>query len=70
MNKIREYREKAGLTRQKLAEKLDISYTTLYYVEHGRNCSLDIASKFANFFGVKIEDLFPHLERKHKRVTV
>ena len=69
MNKVKEYREHTGLTRQKLAEKLGIAYSGLYYIESGRNPSLPIAFKLANFFGVSIEELFPQFKDTMKGKT-
>ena len=45
---IREIREKQGLNQEQLAEKMQISRSTISKIERGKfNCSLDYLSKFA-----------------------
>jgi membrane protein YdbS with pleckstrin-like domain/DNA-binding XRE family transcriptional regulator len=57
--KIQKLREKAGLTVGELAEKLDITYQTIKYLEAGEYVpSLTLAMTIARYFGVKIEEIF------------
>jgi putative transcriptional regulator len=58
-NKLKEYREKAGLIQELLAEKTGVSRQTIISIESGRYVpSLELALKFAKLFKRKVEDLF------------
>ncbi len=58
-NKLKEYREKAKLTQDKLAEKTGVTRQTIISIESGKYVpSLELALKFAKMFKCKIEDLF------------
>ena len=58
-NKIKELREKANFSQQDLAEKVDVTRQTIYYLERGTyNPSLKLAMKIARVFNVSIEELF------------
>lgn len=66
-NKIPEYREKFGLSQEKLAEKLHVSRQTIISIEKGRyNPSLPLAMMIAEFFKVKVEDIFSLEEKDYK----
>lgn len=41
-----------GLSRDELAEKLDVSSTTIQNIENGKNATLDNVLKVANHFGL------------------
>ena len=57
--KIKKYRLKAGLTREKLARETDISYTTLTKMESGviKNPSVKVVAKIAKVFKISLDDL-------------
>ena len=58
-NLLKEYREKAGLSQEKLAEKLEVSRQTIISIEGGKYVpSLELALKLAKLFRCKVEDLF------------
>jgi len=57
--RIKELREKIGLTQEALAEKVDVTRQTILFLEKGKyNPSLRLAYKIARLFNVKIEDVF------------
>lgn len=52
---IREIREKQGLSQEQLAEKMNISRSTISKIESGKfNCSIDYLSKFAIALGFEV----------------
>ena len=52
---IREIREKRGLSQEQLADKMNISRSTISKIESGKfNCSIDYLSKFAYFLDFEI----------------
>ena len=58
-NKIKIERVKKSLSQKQLANKIGISQATISDIEKGKKgVILSVAFKIANFFGVKIEDLF------------
>jgi len=58
-NRLREYREKAKLSQEKLAEKVKVTRQTIISIETGRYVpSLELALKLAELFKVKVQDLF------------
>lgn len=58
--RISRMRKKAGLTQEKLAEKINISTTHIGLVETGkRRLSLKTLQKVASAIGVKARDLLP-----------
>lgn len=58
-NELRNYREKARLTQEKLAERVLVSRQTIISIENGRYTpSLELALKFADLFNCRVEDLF------------
>jgi len=57
--RIKELREKQGLTQQVLADKVGVTRQTILFLEKGKyNPSLRLAYKIARVFGVTIEDVF------------
>lgn len=57
--RIKELREKNGLTQEVLAHKVNVTRQTILFLEKGKyNPSLRLAYKIARVFGVTIEDLF------------
>ena len=57
--RIRELREKNGLTQEILADKVGVTRQTILFLEKGKyNPSLRLAYKIARVFGVMIEGVF------------
>lgn len=56
----KELRKSNGLSREDLAEVLDVSSTTIQNIENGKNSTLDNLLKVANHFGL-LPDLFKSL---------
>jgi len=57
--RIKELREKSGLTQEDLARKVGVRRETVIYLEKGRyNPSLKLAHDVARALGTKIDDLF------------
>jgi len=68
--RIKEYREKYGLTQEALAEKVDVTRQTIIFLEKGKyNPSLRLAYKIARVFNVKIEDIFSFEDETNKKET-
>jgi putative transcriptional regulator len=58
-NKVREERQKTGLTQQDLADRVLVSRQTIFAVETGKYMpSTVLALKIAKAFGRKVEELF------------
>lgn len=58
-NKIKEFRNKLGLTQDELAKKVGVRRETIIFLEQGKyNPSLKLAREIAQTFKVRIEDLF------------
>ena len=58
-NRLAVLRTEKGLSRQDLAQALDVNYQTIGYLERGEyNPSLDLAMRAAEFFGVPVEAIF------------
>lgn len=58
-NKIRELRQKIGLTQDELAKAAGVRRETIIYLEHGKyNPSLQLAAAVAKKLKTRIEDLF------------
>lgn len=58
-NNLRERREAAALSQERLAERVGVSRQTIISIERERfDPSLDLAFRIANTFGVQIEDVF------------
>jgi DNA-binding XRE family transcriptional regulator len=59
VTKIKEFREKAGLTQADLAEKVGVRRETIVHLENGKyNPSLKLAMDIARVFDVTVEELF------------
>ena len=59
VTKIKEFREKAGLTQADLAEKVGVRRETIVHLENGKyNPSLKLAMDIAKVFDVTVEELF------------
>ena len=58
-NRLREFREKKGLTQEGLAGRLGVTRQTILSIETGRYVpSLPLALQLAKVFGCRVEDLF------------
>jgi putative transcriptional regulator len=57
--KMREFREKLGITQESLAEKVDVTRQTILFLEKGKyNPSLRLAYRISQVLNAKIEDIF------------
>ena len=55
-NRIEELRNAAGLSRQELADQVDVHYQTIGYIERGEySPSLVLALKMASVLGASVE---------------
>ena len=58
-NRIALLRTEAGLSRQQLAEKVDVNYQTIGFIERGDySPSLELAFRIAGAFGVELTTVF------------
>jgi putative transcriptional regulator len=58
-NRLAVLRAERGLSRQELADAVDVNYQTIGYLERGEyNPSLELAFRIAELFGVPIEAVF------------
>lgn len=58
-NKLKEYRESAKLSQERLAEATGVTRQTIISIEGGRYVpSLELALKLSKTFKCKVEDLF------------
>ncbi len=58
-NRLAVLRAEQGLSRKQLADKLDINYQTVGYIERGDyNPSLELALSIAEFFQLPVEAIF------------
>jgi len=56
---LKEFREKAGLTQEQLAEKVGVTRQTILFLEKAQyNPSLRLASKISKILGVPVAKLF------------
>ena len=67
ITKIKEYREKIGMTQAELAELVNVRRETIVCLENGRyNPSLKLAMDIAKVFDVQVEDLFLFIDQNTK----
>lgn len=58
-NRIAVLRAERGLSRQDLADALDVNYQTVGYLERGEyNPSLHLAFQISEYFGLPLEAIF------------
>lgn len=54
--KIKEIREKKGFSQLQLADKMEVSRTTISKIESGKfNCTIDYLTKFAVFLEFEVD---------------
>ena len=64
-NRVREFRQAAGMTQQQLADRVYVSARTIISLEKGQyNPSLLLAYRIAELFGTTIEELYCLAENK------
>ncbi len=69
-NRIRQERQKRGITQEQLAEMVDISTNFMSLIENGRNMSVETLVKIAKALGVTIDYLLNDImELKNDRIT-
>jgi putative transcriptional regulator len=65
INNVEQFREKAGFSRQQLADAVGVHYQTIGYIERGEySPSLVLALKFASALGASVEEIFQFGEQK------
>ena len=58
-NKIKELRQKKGLTQEELADLVGVRRETIIFLEKGKyNPSLKLAMDIAKIFKIKVDNLF------------
>ena len=58
-NRLAVLRTERGLSRQELADALDVNYQTIGYLERGEyNPSLELALRAAEYFALPVEAIF------------
>jgi len=63
--KIKEFREKRGMSQEKLADLLDTTKQTVSRYERGeRQANQDILFQLSDIFNVSIDDFFPTNEKR------
>lgn len=64
-NRIALLREDKGWSRKELADKLEVNFQTIGYLERGEyNPSLDLAFRISALFGLPIEKIFSKIPFK------
>jgi len=60
-NRVEELRRQMGLKQEDFARAIRVSRQTVSSIENGKyNPSLELAFEIAEFFGLRIEDIFIH----------
>ena len=60
-NRVEELRRQLGLKQEDFARAIRVSRQTVSSIENGKyNPSLELAFEIAEFFGLRIEDIFIH----------
>ncbi|MEA4942067.1 MAG: helix-turn-helix transcriptional regulator [Oscillibacter sp.] len=64
-NRLEKIRKQRGIRQEDLAAALEVSRQTIGSLENGRyNPSILLAFKIADYFGMRIEDIFIYGEEK------
>lgn len=58
MNNITKARKEKGLSQEKLAKLIDVSYKTIYRIEKNKNTDVRTAIKIAKILEKTVEELF------------
>jgi|GEM_PF-5669674 len=58
MNNVTKARKEKGLSQEKLAKLIDVSYKTIYRIEKNENTDVRTAIKIAKILGKTVEELF------------
>lgn len=58
MNNITKARKEKGLSQEKLAKLIDVSYKTIYRIEKNENTDVRTAIKIAKILEKTVEELF------------
>jgi len=59
INRLKKFRERCGMTQEKLAERAGVTRQTIISIENNRYVpSLPLALKFAKIFKCRVEDIF------------
>lgn len=58
MNNVTKARKEKGLSQEKLAKLIDVSYKTIYKIEKNENTDVRTAIKIAKILGKTVEELF------------
>lgn len=62
-NNLEQFRKKRSLNQEELAKDIGVSRQTIISLEKGKyNPSIILAFKIANYFDVKVEDIFIYEE--------
>ncbi|MCL2134642.1 MAG: helix-turn-helix transcriptional regulator [Candidatus Bathyarchaeota archaeon] len=65
--RMKEYREKTGITQEQLAQKLGVARQTILFLEKGKyNPSLRLAYQISKELNAKIEDIFTFDDENNK----
>lgn len=58
-NNIKKYRQKLGISQDRLSKMADVTYNTITKIESGgsQNPTIDTLSKIAKVLGVSVDDL-------------
>lgn len=58
-NNIKKYRQKLGISQDRLSKMADVTYNTIIKIESGgsQNPTIDTLSKIAKALGVSVDDL-------------
>ena len=58
-NRVEDFRTRAGLSRQELADQVGVHYQTVGYIERGEySPSLVLALRIASVLGASVEEIF------------
>jgi len=68
-NKVREFRNKRGISQSELAKAVGTTKRTIYDIEVGNSdVRVSIASRLAEYFGCGIDDLYVYEDGRHTAI--